>query len=242
MTNRRTLLLLAACAAVVAAFLLTRGGSSGGNPARPAFRPVKGGEQGTPDTRSGYDNFKLIHTRNVFDPDRRAPRTGPAPTATPPPARSDYVALTGTFFDGEKKQLAFFSGTRPEYNKILTVRDQIAGATINKITGENVEVLRDGKPITVAVGQTVPFDGSTPVAAPAPAAADTAVGDNPGAPAAPAVAAAPNPGVPNVPAASGAPAANGAPGAVPASPKTLSSSKQDEIRRRMEERRRQEQK
>ncbi len=236
MRNRRTLLLLAACAVIVAVALLSRGGTNAPGSGRPAFRPVAGTTNPT-NTSSGYDKFKLIHTRNVFDPDRRPVHTGPAPAATPPPARADYVALTGTFFDGEKKPLAFFSGTRPEYNKILGVRDQIAGATINQITGANVEVVRNGKPVTVAVGQTVPFDGSAPTAAPLPAAPDTAPAGVPApaaGPSAPAPAAGLAPGT-----GSAAPAAAGA---LPASPGAPASSKQDEIRRRMEERHRQEQK
>ena len=225
--NPRALLLAAVCVGVVATYFLTHGGGSSTVGTRPAFRPAKGGVPSAPaaSARSGYDNFKLIHTRNVFDPDRRPVRTGPPP-ATPPPARSDYVALTGTFFDGDRKQLAFFSGTRPEYNKVLAVRDQIAGATINKITGASVEVVRNGRPITVAVGQTVPFDNSAPAAAPG-----TALPAAPVASAGSGTAAAP-----------GAPP-EGGPDAVPASPNAPpSSSKVDEIRRRMEERRRQEQK
>ena len=225
--NPRVLLLAAVCVGVVATFFLTHGGGSSNAGTRPTFRPVKSGPSSASNAsaRSGYDNFKFIHTRNVFDPDRRPIRPGP-PAATPPPARTDYVALTGTFFDGERKQLAFFSGSRPEYNQVLAVRDQIAGATINKITGANVEVVRNGRPITVAVGQTVPFDNSAPAAA--PGAAPTA------APVAPA--AAPGPGAPAAP-------PGGGPEAVPASPNASpSSSKVDEVRRRMEERRRQEQK
>ena len=230
--NRRALLLIAASAGVLAVAFLTRGGGSASSGGRPTFRPVKAGPSSSApaaSARSGYDNFKLVHTRNVFDPDRRPLRTGP-PAATPPPARSDYVALTGTFFDGERKQLAFFSGSRAEYNKVLAVHDQIAGATINKITGANVEVVRNGRPITVAVGQTVPFDNSAPTAAPGAAAIVPAPGA--GAPASAPGAGAAAPAVPN-----------GNPGAVPASPDASpSSSKLDEVRRRMEERRRQEQK
>ena len=106
--NRRVLLLAAVCAGVVAVAFLTHGGGSSPSGARPTFRPVKAGPSSAPaaSARSGYDNFKLIHTRNIFDPDRRPLRTGP-PAATPPPARSDYVALTGTFFDGERETARF---------------------------------------------------------------------------------------------------------------------------------------
>jgi hypothetical protein len=232
--NRRMLLLIAACVVVGAIALLTRGGDRSDHPAQgqARFRPVSTNGSPGAGAHSGYDKFKLIHTRNIFDPDRRPIRTGP-PAPTPPPARTDYVALTGTFFDGERKQLAFFSGTRPEYNKVLSVHEQIAGATINKITGANVEVIRNGHPITVAVGQTVPFDNSAPTAAPgaAPAAPAPAPGVAAGVGASTAAGVGPGTAPPD-----------SAASAVPASPNASPSAKLDEIRRRMEERRRQEQK
>ena len=106
-----------------------------------------------------YDSFRLIHTRNVFDPDRRPVRPvagTPAPVAT----RADYTALTGTLLSAEKSY-AFFSGSRPEFNRVLTVREKIANATITGITSANIEIERDGKHTTVAVGQTVPLDNQT---------------------------------------------------------------------------------
>ena len=113
-----------------------------------------------------FESYKLVRTRNVFDPDRRplVKKEG-APTAAPI-QQSDYVALTGTMLNAGKT-LAFFSGSRTEFNKVLAVRDSIAKATITKIDGTGVELDRDGRKITVAVGQTVPLDNSAPAAAPA---------------------------------------------------------------------------
>ena len=112
-----------------------------------------------PTLRPTYDSFRLVHTRNVFDPDRRPVR--PVSNAPSLPAtRSDYVALTGTLLSAEKSY-AFFSGSRPEFNRVLTVREKIANASITGITSANIEVERDGKHLTIAVGQTVPFDNQT---------------------------------------------------------------------------------
>ena len=125
--------------------------------------------------KPSFDTYRLVKTRNIFDPDRRSMASTPQATqpATKPVTRSDYVALTGVMVTDEKS-LAFFSGSRSEYNKVLPEKSSIAGATVLKITASNILVERDGRQITVAVGQTVPLDGSAPVAAPAPPTDDTA--------------------------------------------------------------------
>ena len=122
-----------------------------------------------------YESFRLLHTRNVFDPDRRPvrPANGPSPGAT---GRSDYLALTGTLIDSDKSY-AFFSGSRSDFNKVLTVRDKIANATITQITPQSIVVERGGKRVNVVVGQTVPLDDkSAPGAAPSNLAEVTATG------------------------------------------------------------------
>jgi len=117
----------------------------------------------------GYDTYRLVQTRNIFDPNRAADasmQSDAAPVAAAPRlAAADYAALTGIMISKEKT-LAFFSGSRPEFNKVLALNDAIAGAVIAKISATSIEVNRDGKEITVAIGQTLPLDGS---AAPGPA-------------------------------------------------------------------------
>ena len=230
--NPRTKLLaglaaLGLVAALVVAF--TGGGpdvvkplrtASGGN----AVSPAPGSSPAGGNARSGYDAFRLFHTRNVFDPDRRPPRAVAAETPAPTPAtpaRTDFVALTGVMLR-EDRSLAFFSGSRAEYNKVLSLRDRIAGAEITQILPAGVEIDRAGQKTRVAVGQTVPFsNGAAPGAAPAPEAYASAPST-----------------------ASSAAVGSTTPGsaAASASPGSASSSKQDEVRRRLEERRRQEQK
>lgn len=122
-----------------------------------------------PQPPKGFDgNFALVKTRNIFDPQRQPGLAGPAPTAAPV-TRSDFAALTGILVTSDKT-LAFFSGSRPEFNTVLKPGASIAGATIARITPTFIEVTRDGKTIPVMVGQTVPLDAaSAPGAAPAPA-------------------------------------------------------------------------
>ena len=145
-------------------------------PAKPSPSPAPTASVSA--SRLTYDSFRLVHTRNVFDPDRRPVRPVAA-ASTPAPTRADYAVLTGTLLSAEKSS-AFFSGSRPEFNKVLGVQGKIANATIRGITSANIEIERDGKRTTVAVGQTVPFDnqtapGAPPVEAP-PAAASSADG------------------------------------------------------------------
>ncbi len=73
-------------------------------PASPSPAPA------TNNGRPAYDSFRLIHTRNVFDPDRRPIRPPGSAASSAAPTHADYVALTGIASDGEKS-LAFFSGS-----------------------------------------------------------------------------------------------------------------------------------
>jgi len=130
--------------------------------------------------KTGYDAYSLLRTRNIFDPERQPGMNNTSATPAPAPAQTsaDYAALTGTMITAEKT-LAFFSGSRPEYNAVLTTNGKIAGARINKITANSVEVERNGKHVTVAVGQTVPLDSSSaPTAAPA-SSPSTTTANNP---------------------------------------------------------------
>ncbi len=209
---------------VVALVVILGTGPNVAKPLRTASSAASPAPSGSPGTapHSGYDAFRLFHTRNVFDPDRRPPHvlaSDTPPPATPPPTRTDFVALTGTMLQPDRS-LAFFSGSRAEFNKVLSVRDHIAGAEITQITPASIEIDRAGKKTQVSVGQTVPFDGSAvPGAAPDAFAAAPSTGSS---------------------AATGS--SPGANRTASPSPGAQSSSKTDEIRRRLEEKRRQEQK
>ncbi len=121
------------------------------------------------DAKQGYNAFRLVRTRNIFDPERlplerasEKPRVQSAQAARPA-----SLTLTGVMITPEKT-LAFFSGTRAEFNKVLTVRDKIADFTLTGISSAKVELERDGKAITVAVGGPVPLDASITATMPEP--------------------------------------------------------------------------
>jgi len=114
-----------------------------------------------PAAPKGIDAYPMSRTRNIFDPDRQPMATATQPAATPAPKASDYIALTGIMVSGSN-MLAFFSGSRPDYDKVLPVDSDIAGAKLTGISSTSIEVTRNGKRVVVAVGQTVPFDDSPP--------------------------------------------------------------------------------
>jgi len=125
--------------------------------------------------KRGYDGYALVRTRNIFDPERQPGVATPEASQKqdPQPSRSDFAALTGTMITPEKT-LAFFSGSRSDYCKVIAVNGTIAGAVLVKINSSNIEVEREGKRIVIAVGQTVPLDAtSAPSAAPSAALSST---------------------------------------------------------------------
>lgn len=132
-----------------------------------------------------YDAFRLVRLRNLFDPDRRGPR-GDAAASTAPRAGGplpNYLTFTGAMVTNGRK-LAFFSGARPEYNRVIGPRDRIADFVVNEVSDGQVELRLGDQKIIVAVGQNVPLTGSSaasqpglqppPEAAPAPPVATSA--------------------------------------------------------------------
>ncbi|MHA3774412.1 hypothetical protein ACXR0O_23035 [Verrucomicrobiota bacterium sgz303538] len=112
----------------------------------------------------GYDGFKGIRTRNIFDPDRRGPRIESAPQQSAPRSRRDYLALTGTMVTSGKT-LAFFTGSRSDYNRVIAVKDKIADYTVTSIDSAQVNLEYDGKPLSMEVGKQLSLDGSGTVSA-----------------------------------------------------------------------------
>ena len=129
---------------------------------------------------AGFDAFRLMRTKNMFDPSRRPARTETASAPRPAPARenkSSTLTLTGTMVT-EGKTLAFFTGTRADYSKVLSVGGTIADCKITAIKPTEVEMERGGKPGALAVGHQLQIEGAPsdvpaeePAAAPAPGAA-----------------------------------------------------------------------
>jgi hypothetical protein len=108
----------------------------------------------------GYNAFRTVRTRNIFDPQRRAMRTETASAQAAGPAqnRPNFFALTGAMV-ADDRMLAFFSGSRSEYNKVLRPGETIADFKIAQVTATGVELVREGKTVALNVGQQIALDG-----------------------------------------------------------------------------------
>ena len=167
------------------------------------------------DGGKGYDAYKLVRTRNIFDPNRKAVRIEAPRPSGPTRPRSSTFTLTGTMVR-EGRSLAFFSGSRSEFSKVISVGDSVANFKIIAIEPSQVELEHEGKKMTLAIGKPFQIEGKP--GDPEPPEESTPPSDGSGAPPGPDGAAAPPPSTPTAPA-----------------PSTGNS--KDEILRRMMERR-----
>ncbi|MEA3211989.1 MAG: hypothetical protein QOE70_5046 [Chthoniobacter sp.] len=152
-----------------------------------AAAPLLGAEKTAPSPPakkgSSFDDFHLVRTRNIFDPNRRSTRTdAPPPRASTSPVqtRPNFLALTGTMVS-EGRTLAFFSGSRTDYSKIISVGESVADFKVIRITPIQVELQRGDKASVLAVGNQIALEGSSPV----PVSTTTSAAPPEGAPAAP---------------------------------------------------------
>jgi hypothetical protein len=114
----------------------------------------------TEPTAKGFDAFRGMRTRNIFDPDRRGARAETAPS-TRTESRSNFLQLTGTMVAGDKV-LAFFSGSHSDFNKVVGVRDKVGNYTVLAINNVQVELEGAGSKLNLPVGKQLSLDG-TPV-------------------------------------------------------------------------------
>ena len=148
------------------------------------------------DVGKGYEAYKVVRTRNIFDPNRKPVREAPPPrVSTSSRPRSSTFTLTGTMVR-EDRSLAFFGGSRSEFSKVISVGDSVANYKITAIQPAQVELEHEGKKMTLAIGkpfqiegkpgdpveaepveEAAPPDGTNGSAPPAPAAAPPAGGD-----------------------------------------------------------------
>jgi hypothetical protein len=113
-----------------------------------------------------YETFRLVRTRNIFDPSRRATRgDSPGPQRSYQPQRgrsgagSNGIVLTGAMVT-EHKSLAFFSSGRAEYNKVISVGERVADFKVTGISPAQVELERNGSRIVLSIGRQLTLEGS----------------------------------------------------------------------------------
>jgi hypothetical protein len=101
-----------------------------------------------------YESFQIVVDRNIFDPGRspgRPARSEASEVQSQAPAQSDRVSLYGALIDGGTA-VAFFSGTRDEYNRTARQGETIAGYRVIEIRTQSVELEKDGERIDLPVG------------------------------------------------------------------------------------------
>jgi len=99
----------------------------------------------------GYDAFRIVAQRNIFDPNRRARSTT---NETPPerPKRTEAFTLLGSIAY-EKGDFAFFEGTSSEYRKSVKAGDSIGGLKIAEIAPNHVTFeAGEGKTLRLPIG------------------------------------------------------------------------------------------
>lgn len=99
---------------------------------------------------ASFDSFRLITDRNIFNPNRTGARRDRATEEAPP--KVDVIALVGTS-DSNKGLRAFFDGSASTYRKTLRVGDAIDQFKVTQITPHVVDFERDGKTVSLKVGQ-----------------------------------------------------------------------------------------
>jgi hypothetical protein len=97
-----------------------------------------------------YDSFRVIVEKNIFNPTRIG-RTRDRPEERAP--RVDTISLVGTMQSEKGGVLAFFDSPDSSYRKTLREGQSVGEFKVQKITPNEVEVVRDGKPVTLKVGQ-----------------------------------------------------------------------------------------
>ena len=102
-------------------------------------------------TAPGFDSFRIVVDRNIFDPNRRASRPERRSAPKEPAAQPDQIALTGVLIH-EGAAVAFFEGTKPEYSVDLKEGGTVAGYTVVEIRTDGLKLSKDGREIELPVG------------------------------------------------------------------------------------------
>lgn len=99
----------------------------------------------------GFEDFKIITQRNIFDPNRSAPGAPRRTVETPRPKRIEFLNLVGAM-SYEKGQFAFFDGSNSEHRKSVKPGDSIAGYKIAEVSQNQVTLQRGDTKVQLPVG------------------------------------------------------------------------------------------
>ncbi len=108
----------------------------------PAPSPVTG----------GYDAFRLVVERNIFNASRQKPEVVRAAREKPEDPKITQLTLIGTLIT-EASSYAFFAGTETEFNGVRELGDRIAGWVLTGIRSDGISLAGGGPDITLEVGK-----------------------------------------------------------------------------------------
>jgi hypothetical protein len=122
--------------------------------APPTAKPAVAAALGAPGaaTNSGlaptasFDAFRTIGDYNIFNPNRTGRRVRTEEVAP----KLDTISLVGTM-DYEKGVFAFFDGSDASYRKATRVGESVGPFKVTQISGNGVQVERDGKSLPMHV-------------------------------------------------------------------------------------------
>ncbi len=99
----------------------------------------------------GFESFRIIHQRNVFDPNRRKPiPLSERRRDKPAPVRTASFTLQGTM-SYRSRSIAFFNGSESDYRRSVEINDVIGSHRIVEIKPDEVVMELDGKRIHLPV-------------------------------------------------------------------------------------------
>jgi hypothetical protein len=107
-------------------------------------------EEGRPP--NAFENFKLILDRNIFDPERRAPRERDR-ERRPEPPREESFTLLGTMSYADK-QVAFFNGTESGWSGAVKLGESVAKHKVTSVGYEKVLLDYEGETIELMIGKS----------------------------------------------------------------------------------------
>ena len=99
---------------------------------------------------NAFERFKLILDRNIFDPDRRAPRERNR-EARPEPPREESFTLLGTMSYADK-HLAFFDGSDSNWAGAVKLGESLANHKVVGVEYDKVLLEYAGETIELAIG------------------------------------------------------------------------------------------
>ena len=98
---------------------------------------------------ASFDTFRVVSDRNIFNPNRTGRRER---TTEEQPPRVDTISIVGTM-ESDRGLRAFFDGSDSSYRRAVRVGESVDKFKVTQITPNVVDLERDGKSLSVRVGQ-----------------------------------------------------------------------------------------